>query len=244
MKDEHVMDLFAYGMLIYTGWRTFDYMRGMLSDVDYTTSMIVSLAFLLFSELGLLVWLHYGQPKATSGTQESVAVGMMWIDFFGCMIVNLADLLRHNTFYEVNLEQLDLVLFIAPWVLVALNVAAYLVYKTSDSNAAIERAERRLAHEEHQAEIAVRTRAVQEVKRRAPTYASRLAPHYQEDIEQRIEDRTLARFGKQRPNYTKPEPNQPAGTLPLERQSNGKVKQIGEWLDAATGTDESDPTQR
>jgi hypothetical protein len=196
MKDEHVMDLFAYGMLAYTAWRTYDYMRANLAGVDAPTAIAVSLAFLMFSELGMLVWLHYGQPKATSAAQESVATVMLWIDFFGCMAVNLGDLVQHNTLYTVDLSNVDFILFIAPWVLVACNVAAYLVYKTTDSESSLEREERRLLHEEHAAEIKVRRRALYLVRRGSNDQAVKLAPHYKEDIEGRVQERTLARFGK------------------------------------------------
>ena len=70
MKSKQILSLFAGLMLLYQGWRVFDYMGSNLTGVDDTVRFIVSVAFLSFSELGLLIWLHVGAPNATTDLQE------------------------------------------------------------------------------------------------------------------------------------------------------------------------------
>lgn len=197
MKSKHVMTIFAGAMLVYTGWRTFDYMGGSLLDVDVAVRLIISVAFLAFSEIGLLIWLHSAQPSATTDLQETTATVMVWVDFFGSMIVGLADLAKHNTLYAIDLSVIDPLLFLAPWVLVVLNVGGYLVYHMNDSEAKLDREERRLAHAEHQLEMEARRAAIKELTNQKQAIAGKLSPHYYRDIHDRVVGRTVNRFEKE-----------------------------------------------
>ena len=107
MKAKHALTAFAVVMLVYQGWRVLDYMGGSLQGVSDTVRFIVSLAFLAFSELGLIIWLHVGKPAATTEIQETTATGLIWIDFAGSMVIGLADLAKHNTLYNVDLSAVD-----------------------------------------------------------------------------------------------------------------------------------------
>jgi hypothetical protein len=234
MKNKQVMTLFALLMLAYQGWRVFDYMGGSLQGVSDTVRFIVSVAFLAFSELGILIWLHIGQPQATTERQEATASLLIWVDFFGSMLVGLADLAKHNTLYQVNLAAIDPLLFMAPWLMVVLNIGGYLVYTQNDSDTMLEREERRMKHEEHKLEIAARHAAIRDLHANKDALAEKLAPHYVKDLTDRVTGRTYARFER------KAKAEQPAGLPPL----NGNKPTIVNYNSEADQVELVDPKNR
>ncbi len=203
MKSKHLMTGFAIVLLIYAAYRSWDYMSGSLQGVDRTTAYLVAAVFLFASEIGLLLWLHFAQPNATTDIQETTANVMIGVNFIGSMILGLADLLKHNTLYVVNLSWLDPLLLLAPWVLIAANVLGHIVYHLADSEESLKREERRLVHEEARLEIAARSKAVEELNRNRAAIAEKLAPGYYADLVSRVEGRTLARFERQAKNAAK-----------------------------------------
>lgn len=197
MKNSWILTVTILVMLAYTGWRVYDYMSTNLVGVDQGTGFWVALAFLTFTEIGLLVWLHVAQPGATTNRQENVANVMVWVDYAGSMLLGLADLVKHNTMYRVDLSKIDPVLFIAPWVIVAANVAAWIVFKTNDSDEKLRREERRLLHAEHELEIKARTDAIAALRANTEGLARKLAPYYYRDIADRVTGRTAIKFGRE-----------------------------------------------
>ena len=232
MKNSQAMTLFAVAMLVYQGWRVFDYMSSSLQGVSDAVRLVVSFAFLAFSEIGLLVWLHIAKPNATTDTQETTATVLIWADFVGSMFVGLGDLVKHNTLYQVDLSAIDPLLFLAPWVMVVINVGGYLVYHQADSAAQLEQAERQLHHEEVKLEMAARREAIRELQQNKEAMAGELAPHYYRDIRNRVTGRTAQRFMKAAANLDTPTP--PAkdtapimlnpDTEPLVVHKNGTAK--------------------
>ena len=194
MNNKHVLTAFALLMLSYQAWRVLDYMSGSLQGVTPTTALIVSIAFLTFSEIGLLIWLHSGRPGASTDTQETIATIMIWVDFFGSMILGLADLLKHNTIYVVDLSAIDPLLFLTPWLLVVANVGAYLAYYMSDAEDERDRTERKLRHKERQLELKSMRDAVEELDRNSQNLTKELTPYYYKDVVNRVTGRTLQRF--------------------------------------------------
>lgn len=196
MKSKHVMTAFALLMLAYQGWRVMDYISSSLTGVPDYVRYLISVAFLAFSELGLIIWLHVAQPNATTDAQESTAYVMVWINFAGSMIIGLADLAKHNTMYVVDLSAVDPILFIAPWVMVLLNIGAYLIYVQNDSEAILAREGRRLKHEETSLEMEARRGAVEKLRSEKDTLVQDLSPYYYNDVKDRVSGRTAARFKK------------------------------------------------
>ena len=196
MNNKHMITAFAIALLIYAGFRSFDYMSGSLLGIGQTTAYLVAIVFLFASEIGLLIWLHVARPHATTDIQETVSTAMIFINFIGSMILGLADLLKHNTLYTVDVSFLDPVLLFAPWVLIVANVGGYLIYHMADSDEQLSRAERRLHHEEVRLEMTARQKAIEELKSNMDGLADRLAPNYFKDITNRVEGRTAKRFAK------------------------------------------------
>jgi hypothetical protein len=197
MKGKWILTVTIIAMLGYQAWRVYDYMSTSLTDVDENTAFWVALAFLAFTEIGLLVWLHVAQPGATTKAQESVSTAMVWVDYAGSMVLGLADLAKHNTMYVIDLSRIDPVLFFAPWLIVAANVAAWIVFESNDSDEKLRREERRLAHAEHEVEIKARQEAIAEVNANMAGLSRQLAPYYFKDVSERVTGRTAARFGRQ-----------------------------------------------
>lgn len=203
MKTKHLMTGYAIVLLLYAGWRSFDYMAGSLKDVGQTTAFLIAVIFLFASEIGLLFWLHFAQPNSSTDIQETTSNVMIGINFAGSMVLGLADLLKHNTLYTINLEWLDPVLLLAPWILVAANVLGHIIYHLTDSDEQLKRAERRLAHEEASLEIDARRHAVNELNKNRQALAEKLAPHFYGDLVDRVEGRTLKRFQRQARTFEK-----------------------------------------
>lgn len=191
------MTIYALALLLYAAWRSFDYMAGSLQGVSKTAAVLVAAVFLFASEIGLLVWMYQAAPNATTEIQETTAKIMIGINFVGSMILGLADLLKHNTLYTVDLALLDPVLLLAPWVLIASNVLGHIVYHAADSSEMLKRAERRLEHEEAKLEMEARTKAIDELRKNRKALADKLAPHYINDLTDRVEGRTMTRFQRQ-----------------------------------------------
>ena len=215
VKNSQAMTLFAVVMLVYQGWRVFDYMSGSLQGVGDAVRIIVAFAFLAFSEIGLLVWLHVAKPHATTDTQETTATVLIWADFVGSMFVGLGDLIKHNTLYAVDLSVIDPFLFLAPWVMVVINVGGYLVYHQADSTAQLEQAERQLHHEEVKLEMAARREAIRELQNNKEALAAKLSPHYYREISNRVTGRTINRFERQA-REEEGTPRLPAAPLQLD----------------------------
>lgn len=197
MKSGIVLTFFSVLMLVYTAWRSFDFIGGSLEGVDRTTAFIVAASFLVFSEIGLLLWLHIGGPGSTTDTQENVAGVLVWVDFVGIMIMGLGDMLRRNSFYEVDLSVLDPVLFLSPWLLVFCNLAGYLIYRRADADEETARAERQLKHEEARLDIEIRRAAVQGLRAESTGIAQSLSPGLVRSVKDRVTGRTARRYSKE-----------------------------------------------
>lgn len=194
MKAKWILTIVILVMLGYQAWRVFDYMQGSLTGVDDNTSWWIAMAFLTFTEIGLLTWLHVAQPGATTRWQENVSNVMIWFDYAGSMVLGLADIAKHNTLYQVDLTRIDPVLFFAPWIIVVGNVGAWILYETTDSGKKLEKAERALKHAEHELEVQARQDAIAEIQANREALAKKLAPYYFKDISDRVTGRTVAKF--------------------------------------------------
>lgn len=198
MGNKGILTAFAVALLVYSGWRTWDYMsRYMLQDVSITEGMLIGIVFLVVTELGFLFWLHIGQPNATTDRQETVATIMVYTDLIGAMIIGLADILAHNKLYTFNTSAIDPILLLTPWVLIVANLFGYTMYYSNDTERQVERENRRLKHEENRAEIATRRHALEELERNREALAKTLAPLYINDIRDRITGRTANKFMRQ-----------------------------------------------
>lgn len=233
MKSKHLMTLFALAMLAYQAWRVYDYMGGALTGVEPAVKILVSVAFLAFSEIGLLFWLHVARPNATSDIQETVASIMIWVDFAGSMVVSLGDMLKNNTMYVINLSAIDPLLFIAPWLMVVANLGAYLLHHMNDSGDKLEREERALKHEEASLEVAARRKAIEDLRANKEGIAKELAPHYYKDIRDRVTGRTAKRFKRMSDLEEEQDPG--AYTPPAARTNGHKKDETVTYNSEASG---------
>lgn len=194
MGNKHIITGFAVFLLLYSAYRSWDYMVNNLKDVGTITSWIVAFAFLFASEIGLIIWLHFGRSKATTGIQETVSTVMIVINFIGAMTLNLADLLVHNTLYDVDMSVIDPILLLSPWILIASNVGGYIIYHMGDSEEQLSKAERQLEHEEVKFEIDTRLEAIKMLRQDRKATAEKLAPYYFKNTVDRVSGRTAKRF--------------------------------------------------
>jgi hypothetical protein len=191
MKPKHLMTIYAVALLVYAGWRSFDYMTRLLADVSTTTANLVAIVFLFASEIGLLVWLYVAGPNATTEAQETTATVLMVVNFIGSMILGLADILAHNTLYAFEMPWAEPVLLLTPWVLVAANVAGHIVYHRSDADEKLKQAERALQFQERKLHILSKQAAIASLQAEQESMARELAPHYYRDIRDRVTGQTM-----------------------------------------------------
>jgi len=197
MKTKQLMTGYAIILLLYAGWRSFDYMRGMLTGVNSTVAYMVAISFLFCSEIGLLIWLHKAAPDSTTDTQETTANIMVAINFAGSMVLGLADILKHNSTYAVDLPWIEPILLLAPWLLIASNVLGHIIYHRTDSDEMIKRAERELKYQERKLHITAKQAAIQSLKDSEEELARKLSPHYFKDIQDRVTGDTMRRLSRQ-----------------------------------------------
>ena len=188
---------YAIILLLYAGWRSFDYMLGMLSGVNETVSYLVAISFLFSSEIGLLIWLHKAAPDSTTDTQETTANLMVGINFLGSMMLGLADILKHNSIYSVDMPWLEPILLLAPWLLIASNVLGHIVYHRADAEEMLKRAERELKYQERKLHISAKNAAIQSLKDSEEEMARKLSPHYYADIQDRVTGDTMRKLSRQ-----------------------------------------------
>jgi hypothetical protein len=197
-KESHYwLTGFAVVMLIYQGWRVFDYMSGSMEGVNDTVKMLIAIAFLSFSEIGLMFWLHKGVPGASTDFQENTAYTLIWIDFAGSMIVGFADLAKHNTMYAIDLRVLDPILFGTPGLMVVANLAGYILYATNSKTSRLARMDRKLEYAEHELEVQARMDAIDTITENRGVLAQKLAPYYVRDTTDRVTGNTARKFLKQ-----------------------------------------------
>lgn len=140
---------YALILLIYTGYRTFDFMRAQLPTGE--TGYVLALLFLFSTEVGLIMWHEISLRYTTTQEQHYVAITMTWVDFAASLAAGIADMiLRQNVMagYQIP-PMLGTILIYGMPLVMALNVAAVLFFQYHDSESQIERARRELRHEIH-----------------------------------------------------------------------------------------------
>ena len=197
MKTKQLMTGYAIILLLYAGWRSFDYMKGMLTGVNETVAYMVAISFLFCSEIGLLIWLHKAAPDSTTDAQEATANIMVAVNFAGSMVLGLADILKHNSIYEVELPWIEPVLLLAPWILIASNVLGHIIYHRTDSDEMLKRAERELKYQERKLHITAKQAAIQSLKDSEEELARKLSPHYLKDVQDRVTGDTIRKLSRQ-----------------------------------------------
>lgn len=144
---------YAFGLLIYTGWRTFDFMMSQLPQSDL--SFYLALAFLLCTEIGLVLWHEAHLTHVTTDNQNRLTAIMTWLDFAGSLMAGIADMIIHQTMLDgyVVPREFALMLMYGLPLIFGLNVAAAILYEQWDAETLEEKAEKALRFEAHRQAI-------------------------------------------------------------------------------------------
>jgi hypothetical protein len=144
-------------LMLYTGWRTLDFMMSQLPKNDL--SFWLSIVFLFAAEAGLLLWSELAMKYCTTDTQEYIAKTMAVIDFIGSTAAGTADMIMHQTLLQdmVVPRTLGQFLIYGMPIIMAANVGAVFLYLWFDADQWIEREKRQTVFE-------ITKAAIQELK--------------------------------------------------------------------------------
>lgn len=140
---------YAVVLLLYTGWRTYDFIQSSLPHSDI--SFWLSIAFLFATEAGLVLWHEANLNHTTTQTQEWITKTMTWIDFVGSLSAGIADMILRQTFiegYTVPPSLAQFLIYGLP-VIMAANVAAVVLYEQEDAQTQEDKAEKSMRFEVH-----------------------------------------------------------------------------------------------
>jgi hypothetical protein len=129
-----IIRIYTFVLLIYTGWRTIDFLLMQLPDNDM--SWWLALVFLFATEIGILIWHEIGLSHTTTYTQHYIATGLTWLDFTGSFGAGVADMILRQTMmadYKIP-PALAMGLIVGLPLIVAINVAGALVYLANDAD--------------------------------------------------------------------------------------------------------------
>lgn len=129
-----IIRIYTFVLLIYTGWRTIDFLLMQLPDND--VSWWLALVFLFATEIGIFLWHEISLSHTTTYTQHYIATGLTWLDFTGSFGAGVADMILRQTMmadYKIP-PALAMGLIIGLPLIVAINVAGALVYLANDAD--------------------------------------------------------------------------------------------------------------
>ena len=202
---------YAFVLLGYTGWRTFDFMQQNLPATDL--SFYLALFFLFASEIGLVLWHEIGLRHVTTQEQNSIATAMTGLDFVASLGAGIADMILRQTMLEGYTipRQLGLALTYGLPLIVAANVLAVILFERADADTQLQKAEDATVFEAHR-------QAIEDVKR-----ARRgIAQDYKRSIAQRLSERATGRITGEYGNPSQTTPSNNGKSLAKNTQYNAE----------------------
>jgi hypothetical protein len=144
-----IVRIYTLVLLLYTGWRTLDFLMQQLPATDL--SFWLAIVFLFATEVGILIWHEISLAHTTTYTQHYIATGLVWLDFTGSFGAGVADMILRQTMIEYEIPRaLALGLMIGLPLIVAVNVAGALVFQANDADLVRMRARKFLEFEADQ----------------------------------------------------------------------------------------------
>ena len=137
-------------LLIYTGFRTYDFISSQLPKTD--ANFWLSIAFLFGTEIGLVFWHETNLKHTTTAIQDNVTFIMVWVDFIGSLAAGIADMILRQTFaegYTIPPFLRDFLMYGLPLIM-GLNVAMAIIFEQNDAKTQEAKAEKALQFEIHQ----------------------------------------------------------------------------------------------
>jgi hypothetical protein len=223
-----VFYLYEGMLLVYTGWRTYDFMSNQLpKGGDGVLNILLSLAFLAATEFGLIMWHFLSRKHANTSTQEKTADTLTWLDFGASFGAGVADMVLHQTLLEgyVLPPIIGYVLLYGLPLVVAANVGAGLIYKKNDAQEILRRKEKQAEFAKTDLEIEILDQTIRSLSGQKRTAANRIKGDAAGVMEREVLRRIANEFGLDGKNYGGPidlnEPPEPP------EQPNFLVRALG-----------------
>lgn len=143
-----IIRIYAFVLLGYTAWRTYDFMMQQLPDGSGT---FIALLFLFATEIGLVLWHEVSIRHTTTEIQHTIAIAMVIVDFVASLGAGVADMIIRQTLvseYVVPPLLAGLLIYGLP-IVVAMNVAAVILFTMNDADTQIKMATRRVEYKIH-----------------------------------------------------------------------------------------------
>ena len=131
------LTLLGLGLLVFTAFRTWDWLTRTLPEEWKILGVVGLLAF----DVGTVVWAHIYLNKAISDQQRLIAKIMFFVDLGGVALTSLGDSSYRSQAGFLPADLTVLVSWIVP-IVVILNLAAYYLYKFADPKAEARRQQR------------------------------------------------------------------------------------------------------
>lgn len=144
-----IIRIYSLVLLAYTGWRTYDFVSSQLPKSDI--SFWLSIAFLFCTEAGLVLWHEAHLHHTTTETQDRLTLALTWIDFVGSLAAGIADMILRQTFiegYTIPPALAQFLLYGLPCIM-AVNVAAVIIFEENDAETLEDKAEKAARFEIH-----------------------------------------------------------------------------------------------
>lgn len=146
-----IVRAYAVILLLYTGWRTYDFISSNLPKDNI--NFWLSLAFLFSTEAGLIVWHELHLKHVTTRTQDNLAHVMTWVDFVGSLAAGIGDMILRQVFIEgyVMPPMLAQFLLYGLPAIMGANVLAIIVFENNDAEVLEDKAEKDASFTIHEA---------------------------------------------------------------------------------------------
>lgn len=182
--------IYSYILLLYSGWRTYDFIfRQMPTEMGNMRSWL-SIVFLFTTEVGLLLWHETSLKHVTTHDQNTLTRWMVGVDLVGSLAAGIADLILTQTFaqgYKISPLLADFLIYGLP-IIVFLNIVAVILFENFDAELQEDKAEKEVEFEIHQ-------EAIKQLRKEKKALATEKKKAIYNDIRSRVTNRIDAEYG-------------------------------------------------
>ena len=138
-------------MALYTGYRTWHFLGEQMSGIgNDEIRVFLPLLFLFAAEVGIGIWHTLNMNHTTTNEQDIISGTMVWVDFVASLGAGVGDMIIAQSMIIYTVPRwLAVALIYGMPAVMALNIAAGLLFLSNDGQAKIEKGKKSLRFEIH-----------------------------------------------------------------------------------------------